>query len=231
MAKRFEGFDWKTDEEVFNEGYRKNAKGGEFVTYERLRAMGTNGFQEPAVDFKDGKIVGTRQLYTDGKFGTKSGMATFFPTKWPGFPEPVARQRQKYPFWVNNGRSNNVWQTLYSNLRQEFVMERFPLPFLQINPADAQKLGVKSSDLVELYNDYGNVTAMAYVSDAVKPGHTFMLFANPRGVMGSLTTEYTDPTTTIPYYKGTWAAIRKVGEQPDLARSVTFLPMDHSRTS
>jgi arsenite oxidase large subunit len=90
---------------------------------------------------------------------------------------------------------------------------------------------VKSSDLVELYNDYGNVTAMAYVSDAVKPGHTFMLFANPRGVMGSLTTEYTDPTTTIPYYKGTWAAIRKVGEQPDLARSVTFLPMDHSRTS
>jgi arsenite oxidase large subunit len=231
MAKRFEGFDWKTDEDVFNEGYRKNAKGGEFVTYERLRAMGTNGFQEPATDFKDGKIVGTRQLYTDGKFGTKSGKATFFATKWPGFPEPVARQRQKYPFWVNNGRSNNVWQTLYSNLRQEFVMERFPLPFLQINPADAQKLGVKSSDLIELYNDYGNVTAMAYVSDAVKPGHTFMLFANPRGAMGSLTTEYTDPTTTIPYYKGTWAAIRKVGEQPDLARSVTFLPMDHSRPS
>ena len=231
MAKRFEGFAWNSDEDVFEEGYRKNAKGGEFVTYERLRAMGTNGFQEPATDFKDGKIVGTRQLYTDGKFGTKSGKATFFATKWPGFPEPVARQRQKYPFWVNNGRSNNVWQTLYSNLRQQFVMDRFPLPFIQINPADAQSLGVKSSDLVELYNDYGNVTAMAYVSDAVKPKHTFMLFANPRGVMGSLTTEYTDPTTTIPYYKGTWAAIRKVGEQPDLARRVTFLPMDHSRTS
>ena len=31
--------------------------GENFVTYERLRAMGTNGFQEPAVDFKDGKIV------------------------------------------------------------------------------------------------------------------------------------------------------------------------------
>jgi arsenite oxidase large subunit len=231
MAKRFEGFEWKTDEDVFNEGYRKNAGGGEHVTYVRLRAMGTNGFQEPAVGFKDGKIVGTRQLYTDGKFGTKSGKATFFQTKWPGFPEPVAKQREKYPFWVNNGRANNVWQTLYSNLRQEFVMERFPLPFVQINPADATKLGVKSSDLVELYNDYGNVTAMAYVSDAVKPGHTFMLFANPRGVMGSLTTEYVDPTTTIPYYKGTWAGIRKVGEQPDLAGRVTYLPLDRSRTS
>jgi hypothetical protein len=27
------------------------------------------------------------------------------------------------------------------------------------------------------------------------------------------------------------AAIRKVGEQPDLARNVTLLPMDHTRTS
>jgi arsenite oxidase large subunit len=230
-AKRFEGFAWKTDEEVFEEGYRKNATGGQHVTYARLRAMGTNGFQEPAVDFKDGKIVGTRQLYTDGKFGTKSGKATFFATTWPGFPETVAHQRQKYPFWVNNGRANNVWQTLYSNLRQQFVMDRFPLPFLQINPADAQRLGVTSSDLVELFNDYGNVTAMAYVSDGVKPGHTFMLFANPRGVMGSLTTDYVDPTTTIPYYKGTWAGIRKIGAQPDLAKTVTFRPLDRSRPS
>ncbi len=231
MAKRFDGFDWKSDEDVFNEGYRQHAHGGEHVTYGRLKAMGTNGFQEPAVGFKDGKIIGTRQLYTDGKFGTRSGKATFLPTKWPGFPEPIARQRQRYPFWVNNGRSNNVWQTLYSNLRQPFIMDRTPLPFLQINPADARRLGVKSSDLVELYNNYGNVTAMSYVSDAVKPGHTFMLFGNPRGVMGSLTTDYVDPATTIPYYKGTWAGIRKVGEQPDLAKRVTFLPFDRARTS
>jgi arsenite oxidase large subunit len=92
---------------------------------ERLRAMGTSGFREPAVDFKDGKSVGTRQLYTDGRFGTKTGKATLFQTKWPGFPETVARQRQKYPFWVNTGRANNVWQTLYPNLRQQFVMDRF----------------------------------------------------------------------------------------------------------
>ena len=141
----------------------------------------------------------------------------------------MAHQRQKYPFWVNNGRANNVWLTLYSSLRQQFVMDRFPLPFLQINPADAQRLGVESSDLVELFNGYGNVTAMAYVSDGVKPGHTFMLFANPRGVMGSLTTDYVDPTTTIPYYRGTWAGIRKIGDQPDIARTVTFRPLDRSR--
>ena len=47
-------------------------------------AMGTNGFQEPAVDFKDGKIVGTKRLFADGKFGSKDGKATFMETKWRG---------------------------------------------------------------------------------------------------------------------------------------------------
>jgi arsenite oxidase large subunit len=49
VAARFSGFDWKTEEDAFMDGYHKHEKGGEFVTYARLRAMGTNGFQEPAV--------------------------------------------------------------------------------------------------------------------------------------------------------------------------------------
>ena len=56
-ADQFKGFDWKTEEDAFMDGYHGHEKGGQFVTYERLRAMGTNGFQEPAVDFKYGKIV------------------------------------------------------------------------------------------------------------------------------------------------------------------------------
>ena len=72
------------------DGYAKHEKGGEFVTYERLKAMGTNGFQEPAVDFKDGKIVGTKRLFADGKFGGKDGKATFMEAKWRGLQ--AARQ-------------------------------------------------------------------------------------------------------------------------------------------
>ena len=68
VADQFKGFDWKTEEDAFMDGYHIHEKGGEFVTYARLRAMGTNGFQEPAVEFKDGKIVGTKRLFADGKF-------------------------------------------------------------------------------------------------------------------------------------------------------------------
>ncbi len=53
----------------------------EGVAYGRRRAMGTNGFQEPAVDFKDGMIVGTKRLFADGKFNSKDGKATFMETQ------------------------------------------------------------------------------------------------------------------------------------------------------
>ena len=87
-ADQFKGFDWKTEEDAFMDGYHNHEKGGQFVTYERLRAMGTNGFQEPATAFKDGKIVGTKRLFADGKFGTKDGKAKFMETQWRGLQAP-----------------------------------------------------------------------------------------------------------------------------------------------
>src|SRR5271167_4467745 len=44
VADKFKGYDWKTEEDAFMDGYHQNADGGKFVTYDRLRAMGTNGF-------------------------------------------------------------------------------------------------------------------------------------------------------------------------------------------
>ena len=84
IADKFKGYDWKTEEDAFMDGYHQHAGGGEFVTYERLIAMGTNGFQEPAVAFTDGKIVGTKRLFADGKFNGKDGKAIFMATQWRG---------------------------------------------------------------------------------------------------------------------------------------------------
>ena len=65
-ADQFKGYDWKSEEDAFMDGYHANT--GKIVTYDRLRAMGNNGVQEPVTDFKDGKLVGTKRLYADGKF-------------------------------------------------------------------------------------------------------------------------------------------------------------------
>ena len=167
------------------DGYHKHEKGGEFVTYERLRAMGTNGFQEPAIDFKDGKIVGTKRLFADGKFGGKDGKATFMETKWRGLQAPGKEaERNKWPFLINNGRTNIVWQNAYLDQDNEFVMDRLPYPFIQMNPQDMAELKVKEGDLVEVYNDNGSTQAMVYPTPTAKRKQTFMLFAYPTGRAG-----------------------------------------------
>jgi arsenite oxidase large subunit len=203
-ADQFKGFDWKTEEDAFMDGYAKHEKGGEFVTYARLRAMGTNGFQEPAVGIettgpiatgtstgKPGevlqgpaiestrgkepvqkdvpiqsgppapaargteRIIGTKRLYADGKFNAKDGK------QWRGLQAPGKEaEKEKWPYLINNGRTNIVWQNAYLDQDNEFVMDRMPYPLIQMNPQDMADVKVKAGDLVEIYNDNGSTQAM-----------------------------------------------------------------------
>lgn len=233
-ANRFLDFDWKGDEDVFiHARYQFKGDGSDAmegyagVTYDLLRRLGNNGIQTPT-QIVNGVPVGSVRLHEDGRFFTASGRARFIPAPqpWPGYAAQVTRQRARYPFWVNNGRSNHIWQTLYHHQLIPFYSEHNPMPFLEIHAQDAKRLGVASGDLVELSNDVGKVRALAYLSDAVKPGHTFMIFGQPRGAVGDLVSDHVDPTTTIPYYKGAWAAIRRISGAPEIAKTVSFLPQN-----
>ena len=156
-ADQFKGFDWNTEEDAFMDGYHGHEKGGEHVTYDRLKAMGTNGFQEPATAFQDGKIVGTKRLYADGKFGTKDGKATFKEAQWRGLQAPGKdAQKAKFKYLINNGRANHVWQSAYLDVENDLVMDRWPYSFIEMNPEDMTALSVKAGDLVEVWNDSGS---------------------------------------------------------------------------
>ena len=221
-ADQFKGFDWKTEEDAFLDGYSKNAKGGEFVTYDRLRAMGTNGFHEPASDFKDGKIVGTKRLYTDGKFSTKDGKARFLAAPWRGWAAPgKAAQKAKYAFLINNGRANVIWQNAFMDQQNDFVMGRMPYPVIEMNPDDMKDLGVSAGDLVEVFNDAGATQAMAYPTPTAKRKHTFMLFGFPTGVEGNVVNAGVNELV-IPDYKHSWADIRKIASAPAATKALSF---------
>ncbi len=227
-ADQFKGFDWKTEEDAFMDGYHGHEKGGEFVTYARLRAMGTNGFQEPAVDFKDGKIVGTKRLFADGKFNSKDGKATFMETKWRGLQaEGKEAEKNKWPFLINNGRTNIVWQNAYLDQDNEFVMDRFPYPFIQMNPQDMAELTLKEGDLVEVYNDNGSTQAVVYPTPTAKRKQTFMLFGYPTGVQGNVVSAGVNEFI-IPNYKQTWGGIRKISDAPEAVRHLTFKSEEYS---
>lgn len=227
-AKRFEGFDWKNEEDAFDDGFRKpegiDSQGGgtgDLVTYDRLRAQGNAGVQLPVAAYEGGELVGTPRLYTDGRFGTDDGRARFQPAAWNGFAEPVAKLREKHRFWINNGRVNHIWQTAYHDELLDFRRGRYPMAPIELNPADAAELGIESGDVVEVWNEYGSTFAMAYVEEAIKPAQAFMLFAYWNGVVGDLVSDWTDENR-VPYYKGTWASLRKAGRLADYARTTTF---------
>jgi arsenite oxidase large subunit len=227
IADKFNGYDWKTEEDAFMDGYHRNAAGGQFVTYERLRAMGTNGFQEPAVGFENGKINGTKRLFADGKFNTENGKAKFAATPWRGLATPgKAEEKAKFRFLVNQGRANAVWQSVYLDQDNPFVHDRFPLPYLQMNPGDMKDLGLKEGDLAEVYNENGSTQAMVWPTDTARRGETFMLFAFPSGVVGNVVSKGVNELI-IPNYKQTWGDIRKLADRPRALASLSFKSQDY----
>jgi arsenite oxidase large subunit len=228
VADHFKGFDWKTEEDAFMDGYHGHEKGGQFVTYDRLRAMGTNGFQEPASDFTDGKLVGTKRLFADGKFNSKDGKATFMETKWRGLQAPgKEEERKKFAFLINNGRTNIVWQNAYLDQQNDFVMDRWPYPFIEMNPEDMTELSLKQGDVVEVFNDNGSTQAMVYPTPTAKRKQAFMLFAYPTGVQGNVVSPGVNELV-IPNYKQTWGNIRKIADAPEVTNHLSFKSIEYS---
>jgi len=233
MAKRFEGFDWKSEEDAFNDGFRRagrpgvgpiDSQGGDtgyLATYALLRKAGTNGVQLPIKRVEGDKMIGTEMAYMDGKFDTKDGKAEFKPAPWNGLPKIVADQKAKHRYWINNGRANEVWQTAYHDQYNSFVRDRYPTAFIEMNPEDARTMGVAAGDVVEVFNDFGSTYAMAYPQKAIKAGQTFMLFGYIRGVAGDVTSPWVD-RNVVPYYKGTWASIKRVGSVDDWKQTISF---------
>lgn len=233
MAERFAGFDWKTEEDAFNDGFRRagrpgappiDSQGGStghLATYDLLRAARNNGVQLPIKEVKDGRLIGTSTLYADYRFDTPDGKARFQPAPWGGWPAPVEAQRRQHRFWINNGRSNEVWQTAYHDQYNQAVQGRYPLAYVELNAGDARGLGVAPGDVVELFNERGSVCAMAYPVDDITIGHTFLLFGQAKATAGDLISDWTD-RNVIPYYKGAWASIRRVGSIGDYRQQASF---------
>lgn len=232
MAERFGGMEWKSDSEVFDAGSKefgdnRVAETDEAklspecyvgVTHDMLRKLGNEGIQTPVRrDPATGQLVGTKRRYTHG-FATKDGLFRWYGTDpWSGYPAEVAKYENnpQYPFWFTTGRSQQVWQTMYHDRRIPEKYLTLPLPYVEIHPEDAGKLGVKSGDMVDVFNEEGTSTALVYVNDATKPGLIFGIMYHAKGSLNPVISSYTDPKTTIPWYKGTKVGIRKYTGKPD----------------
>jgi len=111
------------------------------------------------------------------------------------------RLNDQYPYMLLTGRGTaSQWHT-QTRTRQSAVLRKlYPEDaFVEINPFDANSLGVKMQDKVEVISQRGRVHARAFLTHAVQRGQVFMPM-HYEGV-NRLTFPAFDPYSHQPSYK------------------------------
>ncbi|MFT2090765.1 molybdopterin-dependent oxidoreductase [Paraglaciecola sp. 2405UD69-4] len=112
--------------------------------YNRLKPI-----QWPVVNSETHKdLVGTKRLFTDGKFYTASGKAQFVAT---GYTPAEQITSDEFPFILNSGRVRDQWHTMTRTGKTAELTSHISRAFIAIHPTDAANLSVKDNDLVNLH--------------------------------------------------------------------------------
>jgi ferredoxin-nitrate reductase len=138
------------------------------ATSARLRALDSLQWPCPTPDH-----LGTKRRYLDRRFPTVDGRAVFLPRD---HREPRERPDHEFPFVLTTGRLYAHWHTLTRTAKAEKLMRREPAPFVEVNPADAERLDLAEGDAVQLSSRRGTVQLPARFSRGVPEGIVFVPF-------------------------------------------------------
>ncbi len=168
------------------------------INYERIDHI---GLQWPC---PNPDHPGTEYLHKD-RF--TRGRGKFHVT--PYVPSPELPD-EEYPFVLTTGRVLYHYHAMLSR-KSKGLMEIYPEGMLEMNPADAARLGVQEGDgLVEVSSRRGKVTVKARPTDHLPPGVVFMTFHFKEAAANLLTIDALDPVAKIPGYKVCAVKIEKV---------------------
>jgi assimilatory nitrate reductase catalytic subunit len=139
-----------------------------------------------------------RRLFEDGKFFRPNGRAQFVFESPRSLPEPTDSQ---YPFVLVTGRGSSAqWHTGTRTEKSAVLRQLRPdSVYVEINPADAARLGIKPDAMVKVSSRRGTVLARAFVTQTNPPGQVFMPMHYEAA--NQLTISVFDPYSHQPAYK------------------------------
>lgn len=161
------------------------------------------GIQWPAPEPSTNHPV-TRRLYGDLVFPTRSGRAQLIVTR----PEPVPEAPDEiFPFWLNTGRTVEHWHTRTKTARVEVLDNLAPAAWIEMNPADVERLGLRPGGMVRVRSRRGEISAIAVKpTETMRPGEVYIPFHYDEACVNRVTLDEFDPTSREPNYKQ--AAVR-----------------------
>jgi len=93
--------------------------------------------------------------------------------------------------------------------RSKGLVSRTPGVFVELNPADAERLGVAQSDKLVVSSRRGTIEVSADVSEKCDKGVVFIPFHYSEAAVNRLTGTAIDPVANIPEYKVSAVKIKK----------------------
>jgi nitrate reductase NapA len=107
----------------------------------------------------------------------------------------------EYPFVLTTGRVIDQWHTATMTGKVPELHRAYPSAFVEINPADAQKLGIKNGDSVMLETRRDKMSFPARITDTCMPGLVFCPFFDKNKLVNRLFHDAVDAASKEPEYK------------------------------
>jgi predicted molibdopterin-dependent oxidoreductase YjgC len=160
------------------------------ITHARLEAGERLQWPCPSLDHLGTPILHTKQ-FTRGK-------GKFTPID---HVPPAERPDDDYPMLLSTGRVLYHWHGGQMSRRAKGLMQVYGEALIEMNPDDAEKLGLNGKNIVRVTSRRGSIEAQAWVTDRVPPGMVYANFHFPNASANELTHATLDPVAKIPEYK------------------------------
>lgn len=126
------------------------------------------------------------------------GLGTFVPVN---FIPPAETPDKKFPFILTTGRVYFHYHTGTMCRRTSTLEREYPECLMEINPKDADSLGIKNMDMVRVLSRRGSITVKGYITDRTPEGVVFIPFHFKEAAANLLTNPAIDLSAKIPEYK------------------------------
>jgi predicted molibdopterin-dependent oxidoreductase YjgC len=126
------------------------------------------------------------------------GKGRFFAIDFRG---PAEMPDEEFPFILTTGRLMFQYHTGTMSRRIPSLEQEASTGFIELNPQDAQKLGIEQGERVVVKSRRGEIKIDVLITDRIAPGVVFISFHFAESAANTLTNSELDPEAKIPELK------------------------------
>ena len=132
---------------------------------------------------------------------------------WARPYEPAAEEpSEEFPFWLCTGRVVEHWHSGSMTRRIPLLHRAMPHGYAELNPDDANKMGIRHGEMIRLVSPRGSIEMPASVDKRGKPaeGQVFVPFFDESMLINELLLDAFCPISKEPDYKKCSVRVEKI---------------------